>query len=198
MTMNRLIVPLLTILCVIAIPMFAKADPVQAAVVATETNAEVHPNDSLRSTGRRVLAVGEVYEVRKLVDQKAELKMSDTEVAIVPVFVLRLRSCTPEELSAAQAKFNALSTERQHQALKGMSDAKQATMVEAGKQAASLAGGLNSNCPIQRQSTAGAMQGIAASAASKATKDYSAQRKALREKNQTLAQEALAWAAAGD
>src|SRR5687767_8183505 len=85
---------------------FAEEAPFQAAVVAKETNAELMQPNSSKAEGRKNLEVGVVYEVGATTRDTAELKIDGKLVAIVPTASLRIRACTPGELSTAQAKFN--------------------------------------------------------------------------------------------
>jgi hypothetical protein len=91
-----------------------------------------------------------------------------------------MRECTAEELAQAQARFNGLSYESQQKARKDVSNAKRSAAAQA-------AAGACSSCPMARA----AAQNNAA-AAYKAAADQS---RALRQKQQTLAKEALDWAA---
>ncbi len=90
----------------------------------------------------------------------------------------RIRECTPAQLAEAQAKFNVLSHDSQRDARQELTSAKK----KARNQAASC-----STCPVA--------QAAARNAAAAAKKAYTEQSKALRQKQQTLATEALEWAA---
>ena len=151
---------------------------VRAAVVAQATNAELRNSTSIRAAGRRSFEVGEVYECATTTGRFGELKIDANQVALVPTTALRIRECTPAQLAEAQKKFNVLSHDSQRDARQELTSAKK----KARNQAASC-----STCP--------AAQAAARNAAAAAKKAYTEQSKALRQKQQTLAAEALEWAA---
>lgn len=177
-TMKPLLAIALGIACFSTASLRAAEKMLRAAVVAQSSNAELRANHSIRAAGRRTFEVGEVYECAATTGRFEELKIDATHVALVPTTALRTRECTAAELTQAQAKFNVLSHDNQRNAHKALTSAK--------KQAEAQAGAC-STCSVAQ---AAARKNLAA-----AKKAYTEQSKALRLKQQTLAREALDWAA---
>lgn len=181
-------------------PLHAAESNVQAAVVAKETNAEVRKSAEMRAEGRRNLEVGEVYEVGSPNGRFLELKIDADHVALVPSDSLKIRSCSRTELGQVQAKFNkALSSESQSEArqaiAKTMRNAKSQEKAVAAQQASQAAAAKCSTCPMVRASAANA--GSSQSVGSAARDAYIQQKKVMRDRNDALAKQALAWADSG-
>ena len=153
---------------------------VWAAVIAQACSAELRAADSSLAQGRKSFEVGEVLEMSGTSGRYGVLKIDATHVAMVPTSSLRMRECTAAELTQAKEKFNGLSHENQQKARKDVSNAKKSAMAQA-------AAGSCSSCPLARASA----QNNAAAAYKAATE----QNRALRKKQESLAKEALDWAA---
>lgn len=156
----------LTLACFV--PVALHAENVRAAVVIQNTSADLRTTQPDRSVGRESLTPGLVYEVVGNPAGQTKLKIDATHVALAATSAIKIRECTPAELSQAQAKFNAsLNADTRKDAKKSIAD---------NKTKAACA-----TCPIVQ---AGAQ------------KAFVAQTKALKEKNETLLKEALEWVAA--
>ena len=153
---------------------------VWAAVIAQACSAELRAPDSSLAQGRKSFEVGEVLEMTGTSGRYGVLKIDANLVAMVPTSSLRMRECTAEELVQALAKYNVLNHDSQQKARKDVSNAKRSAVAQA-------AAGSTSSCPVARAA--------AQNSAAAAYKAAAEQSRALRKKEQSLAKEALDWAA---
>ncbi|MCE9610710.1 MAG: hypothetical protein K8R23_11000 [Chthoniobacter sp.] len=156
----------LSLACLSTSPLHAENGTVRAAVITQSASADLRTIKPDRSVGRQSLSPGLVYEVVGSPGTQISLKVDATRVALTSTSAVRVRDCTSAELSAAQAKFNsALTTDARQSARKTIAD--------------NRAKAACATCPkVQAQ----------------AGQAYVEQTKALKEKNEALLKEALAWA----